>query len=263
MAANKKSILEKVVTFILENFFFLGTIVASIYIIVGSQTTSYTEKELLQWIISLLGLIALSLLIERMVKLDRINRKVNQIWTSIEENPHSLDDIILNRESISKLEERLGSARVVSISGGSLGRLTSEYVHVIEQLAASGTNFRFLLVTPNSVASKMLAEHVVYEIESLDAYEQGITTSMNILSRIQENFPERIKIRTQDFTPPYSLFWVDKGKNRESIYVETYAYSVPTRERPVFHLRGSEEPKLFQFYTDQFEKAWSRSSDIL
>ena len=125
-----KNIKEKVVAvmvFIAEYITIFATILASTYIVISSQFGSYDNDTLLLWIISLLGLISVSVVSEKFFKLNKIERSTNQIKKILLENGANIDDFIVTRKNLSNFEERLGSAHKILLAGGSLSRLSDEY----------------------------------------------------------------------------------------------------------------------------------------
>jgi hypothetical protein len=168
----------------------------------------------------------------------------------------SLDSLIQNRKSLPPLEERLGGAKMIMISGGSLFRLATEYLGFFEDMAKGGCAFQFVLVDPDSDAAVFVAKQIVYEVENAKAYTANIRMAVANLCSLKRKFPEQVEIRIVNYVPPFSLVVCDPQKKHGSILLELYTLAVPTRERPHFRIRKQAEPHCFKFFWDQFEQLW-------
>src|SRR6266498_4550383 len=142
---------EKVISFLIEHLPLLVTMFFSAYIVSRSQFEAYDTNTLLLWVVSLLGLLATSILVERLSKLRRIENFVEAMHEHLlnQERKPSIDLILSDRKSLPPLESRMQSSREIMISGGSLFRLTSEYIGYFEQKAREGCRMKFLLVKPD------------------------------------------------------------------------------------------------------------------
>ncbi|MBN2130069.1 MAG: hypothetical protein JW741_11260 [Sedimentisphaerales bacterium] len=257
----KKRILLKFLSATLENAFLLGAMGFTVYILLTNQFQGSRTDCLLQWIITLLGLLAVSLLVERLGKLRRMDDRVAQIhehFLSREGKP-SADLIFSNRKLLSPLEDRLDSARHIDVNGGSLFRLTSGYIGYFQQKAADGCRLRFLLVDPDSEAAKILARHVCYEIQNLDEYVGHIRTSLANLLRLKQEYSKLVDIRVYDCVPPFGLLISDPRKPCGQVQAEIYSFAVPIRERPEFTLTAAHDPRYFDFFVKQYEAAWGKA----
>jgi hypothetical protein len=168
--------------------------------------------------------------------------------------------IFSDRKALPPLETRLQSAKEISIIGGSLFRLASEYLGYFEEKAQNGCAFKFLLLEPESEAARLVAEYVVYELGDNNTYNNQIKTSLFNLQRLKQRYSDLIEIRTYKFVPPLSLLIVDPKKEHGSIQVELYTHAVPTRDRAEFTLQASHEPYWYNFFLRQFEQMWNRAN---
>ena len=160
------------------------------------------------------------------------------------------------------LEERLKSAKDIKITGGSLTRLSSEYLGFFEEKAKDGCHFHFLLLDPNCLAAKLIADNVVYEVDNYEAYKSNIKNALGNLTTLKNSFPEKIHIKITDIMPSYSLLICDGDKPTGNMMVELYPFRVPTRQRPHIMLLKNREPDWFGFFNNQFNMIWKNQSNI-
>jgi hypothetical protein len=258
-----KKYIERTILFVLENLLTLMTIVFSFYIVMRSQVTTMSTDSLLFWIISLLGLLATSMLIERCVKLHKIEKHSEATYNYLikMDGKPSFDSVMLDRTTQPSLESRLENVREIYMAGGSLVRLTSEYIGLLEKKAKEGCKMKFLLVGPDKEAVKLLAENVVYESNDSKSYSNQIKNSLSQLSRLQKQFPSKIGIKILEYVPPYSMLITNPNDSSSKIDIELYSYAVPARERVRMILTHLREPRSHRFFINQYERLWSDAID--
>jgi hypothetical protein len=256
MITRKK--IEKIIVIILENLPAVTTIGFSTYIVVRSQALKMTVDELLLWIISLLGLLATAILIEKLGKLRRIEHytELTHDYLIKQGATPSLDAIFLDRKSLSPLEKRLQFSKEVIFTGGSLFRISTEYLGFLEQKAQEGCKLKFLLVEPRSETSRLVAQYIVYEISDPATYDEQIKNSLTNLWKLQQTYEKLVEIRVSQCVPPFGLLITDPTKAHGTIQVEIYALAVPTRNRPEFTLLKDRDPYWHTFFLRQFDKVW-------
>lgn len=243
---------------LIPTFFTVGF---AVYVVLLSQTKSIESTKLLEWIITILGLLSTTILIDRFTRLRRIEKHTEETYNFLKdkEGKPSLDDLLINRKQLPPLEQRLKSVKEVMISGGSLFRLTNEYLGLFEEKAKEGCKFKFLLLNPSSEAAKLVATHIVYEIDSYQTYVNYINTALNNLDGLKKKYPTQVEIKIVDFIPSFSLFITDPTKEDGVARVELYTQAVPTRERPQIVLINTREPHWYNFFLSQFNDMWNSS----
>lgn len=254
--------IEKTLAVILENLPTVTTIGFSTYIVARSQAIKITADELLLWIVSLLGLLATAILVEKLGKLRRIEHytELTHDYLIKKGATPSLDTIFLDRKSLPPLEKRLQFSKEVIFTGGSLFRISTEYLGFLEQKAQEGCKLKFLLVEPRSESSRLVAQYVVYEINDPVAYDEQIKNSLINLRKLQQRYEKLVEIRVSQCVPPFGLLITDPTKAHGTVQVEMYTVAVPTRNRPEFTLLKERDPYWHSFFLSQFDQMWNRST---
>jgi len=260
MKKNKK--FWKTILLITENVPTILTVIIGAYVVIKNQQEPYGVSKLLEWTITILCLIATSMLIERFIRLKNIEKNVVETneFMKLKEGKASLDEIIITRKDLQPLEERLKYTKNVQISGASLFRLTTEYMNLFEDKANEGCVFKFLLLDPNCEATKLVATNIVYEINDIVMNISNINNTINSLKQLQKKYPENIEIKTVDFLPAYSLIITDSHKESGVVRLELYTQLIPTRNRPQLVFYKSREPKWYDFFVNQFDIMWNNAS---
>ena len=244
---------------ILEHITLLATIIASVYIVIRSQIESYSEDALLLWIISLLGMIAVAIVSEKYFKLNKMNKDIENIKMSLNQNMCQLDNTFITRKEQIPLEDRVGNANTIFLSGGSLARLSDEYYACFEEKLENQCNIEVVLVEPFSAGADLLCKNVVYETVDKNIYSQKIEDSLGRFMQLKKKFPELVKIRTTENTPPFGILATNLEKKDAKIHVEIYSYAVPTRERLQFNILKTDK-KMYKFFLDQINTLIKQST---
>lgn len=247
-----KKVLISILSILSEYITLFSTIVASTYILITSQYVEYKIDSLILWIISLLGLIAISIAAEKFFKLRKIENCVEEINNSQKNKTVSIDQLFFSRKNLSPLEERFKNAVNIVITGGSLARLSDEYYGFFEQKLSSGCKLEVVLVDPNSEASKQLCINTVYETTNIDAYRRKIDESINRFKELKQLYPDLVTILLSDQTPPFSMLAKNIGCPDSFVQVELYSYAVPTRERIEFVV-NEDDTNTYQFFCNQIK----------
>jgi len=259
-----KKFFESLFTFLLENLPVLGTIGFSLFLILKSQSLQLTDSQLLVWIISLLGLIATSMLLERLIRLRKIENSMEHIYQYLLNNNSapSFDNIFKRRRSQPSLEERLDSAREIFITGGSLVRITNEYIGYFKDKAKDKCKLKFVIVNPESEAAKLLVNNVVYEVNDYEVYLNQTKNSLRSLLVLSADYPEYVEVKVTNQVPPFGLVIADPNKEYGSMTIEVFGYALPARERGSILIKRNHEPESFSYFKSQFEKIWENSDPI-
>lgn len=257
----KKNLLT-ILNIICEHITLFATIIGSAFILIDSQIREYSVETLLLWIISLLGLIATAIASEKYFKLNRIEKNVKCILKSIDNTNVNLDEFFFTRKELEPLEERMKNANSIFLSGGSLVRLSDEYYAFFEKKLNENCKMEIIMVQPFSKGADLLCKNVVYETEDCNAYSKRIEESLNRFFSLQEDFPQLVKIRLTENTPPFGIVATNLETDSASVKVELYSYAIPTRERMQFSVNKSNE-KIFNFFIKQIETLRLASEEVV
>jgi hypothetical protein len=249
-------IMRKVFGFIIENIFTLGVLGFSIYIILVNRINKYESNTLLIWIISLVGLLSISLFIERITKLNRIESLAKHAFIT-----PSFDLFFKRRRTQPSIEERLDNSGEILISGGSFIRMTNEYLGYFRTKANEKAKLKFMLVNPNSDAADLLATNVIYEFNDIEKYRNQIQNSLDSLKIIRDEYPEQITIKLSNQVPPFGLMITDPKKRTGNMTVEIFGCALPARDRASIYLKKEQEPQAYDYFINQFDSMWNKSSD--
>jgi hypothetical protein len=257
--------LDSRLQWVLENGPVIVTVLGSILIALLASVVSFTTVQLLQAILALLALIGTSLLTDRLMDGRQLKNRLETIDNYMREmleyarnaEAVKLNNLIIERRELKPLEDRFYDATRIYILGGSLFRLANEYKSLFEKLARKGCKLRFLLTDPESDAPLQLSSTVAYEAVNHDAYQSQMEASLTSIMQLAKDYPNICELRLYKFAPSFSIVLVEKNSGESFIQVEIYAFRVPARNRLTLMLDQKKEPKLYEFFSHQFDAIWN------
>lgn len=247
-----KSRMKSVISAIAEYISLIAAVIASAYIVTTSQYKEYSDYTLLLWIISLLGLVAISIASERHFRLRKINKDIIQIKNSIVNKPTDLDGIFYTRKDLDPFEYRFHDAYEITITGGSLARLSDEYFGFFEKKLNEGCHLEVIMVNPNSKSAELLCKNIVYETRDAGIYSVRISESLQRFIELKAMYSQFINIYLTENVPPFGIIAKNLNRKEAEIQIEIYTYAVPTRDRIQF-LINKNNIKTFQFFKSQID----------
>jgi hypothetical protein len=257
-----KNLITKIIPY-LEAIPAVSTIISGVYFAIKAQSGTLSTDQILGGILVVVTLMATSLFIDRLTKLNRIEKEVMDasiLLKSREEKP-SLQNTLSTRKQLGPLETRLENATEIFITGASLFRLSSEYLGLFDKLLDNNCKIKLLLLDPESYSARIVAKNIVYEINDFEVYKSYIISSLNSFSKLKDKYGDRIQIRISEYLPSYSLLGTNCSLPSGKVMVEFYVHKVPTRERPHIEVFRNLDSNWFDFYCGQFSSLWNDSKD--
>lgn len=186
--------------------FFAENITAVLAIICGVwyffSYKQYDTQELLAYIISILVFIAGSMLIERLVNISSIDKRIKNLESKL-----VYEDVFMYCHAKKFWDEAEKHAKKIIVSGGSLYHVIAERSGVFEKLLSNNCEIEVIVVKPYSEAAKLLCNEVVKEVNSTTRFSEHTVECLGLLEQYKKRFPKaKITIRLNDQVPPYGLF---------------------------------------------------------
>lgn len=222
-----------------ENVTTVVAILGGIWIFFTYQ--NYAIKELLNFIISFLALIAATLLIEKLVNLVSIEKRLKEIDNKLDQS-----NIFLNCRTSEFWQDAQNLGKAIFISGGSL-HFMIEKSGEIESLLSKGCTIEAIPVKPYSPASTALYDNVIKEVPSVDSFNNNIVQALTYLYKLKLRYPDKIIVRLNDKMPSIGLFAVYKDKLPINIQVNLFSEKVSYDRRLSIRLTNSPNKHYFAF----------------
>lgn len=231
--------LKKYLRGIAANITTLVTIAGGIWLFFTYQ--KYETAELLNYIITGIGLIAGTLLIEKLGKLRRIEEKVDKVAHELEQSK-----VFLNCRTSEFWHDAVKMGKAIFISGGSL-HFIIEKSGEIETLLARGCVIEAVPVRPCSSASEDLFNSVIKEIGTLESFNSNIIQALDFLLNLSKAYPNQIIVRLNDQKPSLGLFAIYQNESPINIQANIFSEKVPYDRRLSIRLTDASGSNAFAF----------------
>lgn len=247
---------KKMITILTENITTIVTIVGGIWLFFTHQ--KYTTNELLAYIVSMLTLIASSLLIEKLVRLSSIEKKVEEIKTRL-----AFSDRLLFGHELNLWKDAIGSANSLFISGGSLHFLLGGKSGNFEELLKCGCRIEIVPVRPFTEASKNLYNNVVREVPTVEEFDRNIVQTLRFLIKYKKMYPKQVIIRLEDQIPALGIVAIYRNFQPTNLQITLLSGKVPYDKRLIIRVDDSpaKDRYVFEYFNEQIESLRERLSE--
>lgn len=196
---------------------------------------------MLNFIISFLVLIAATLLVEKLINLSSIERKLKYLESNLDQS-----SVFLNCRTSEFWEDAKNVAKAIFISGGSL-HFIIEKSGEIESLLSKGCIIEAVPVKPYSTASASLYDNVIKEIPSSNSFDNNIIQTLSYLYNLKIKYPDQIIVRLNNEMPSLGLFAIYKDKLPINIQINLFSEKVSYDQRLSIRLTNSPNENYFAF----------------
>ena len=160
--------------------------------------------------------------------------------------------------SIQKKE--LENAQRVYFWGLTFERMIPNLQKIILQRLQAGAEIKFILLEPNSAASRMASmRHPLEKNENL--LNSILIGSLDILAGIEKQVlsPAKLQVRTVDYFPAWTIMLVDPHKSTGKLFLSLVSFNDPNEVRPSMEFTVEKNNDWILYFHDQFEKMWNAS----
>lgn len=218
-----------------------------ISVLFGKLLLSTTEGV----VITMLGLLAVNALTERLSFLEKIEAKLAFLPGK---------NLLNSRSELPSLDEAARAAteiRILSVSGITL---IPSNLSFFKKRLSEGCVIKFILLNPESDSLPGWRRIIGGKFNA----SQDIHTSLEYLAMLGKNLDGKsdVEVRLSPTLMPFSLLLFDPDKSTGWAIVEYYGYRVAF-DRPHVVLRFNEDREWFTNYKQQFDELWNRSTKIM
>jgi uncharacterized FlaG/YvyC family protein len=227
----------------------VGVIVAILLSITGRLIISIPEGLIL----SLLALLSIDALLERMTILERIQKNLDELGSS---RPQLRWDSDLYEET--PFEKYLQGVEELFVSGGSLISLFTVQREVIARWLkqTSDAKLKLILVDPDALRAGKVTVESLHIDQNKETYARDIDKSLIIIKNLQEGFPQKIEFRLTDQIPSLTVMIINKSEAMIALNL----YTAYAGQRPAFEVSRIKHPIWFKlFYERYYVNLWEKS----
>lgn len=213
--------------------------------------------------ISILILVAISSLRDRLYRFRRIQEIVEETRQAILENTiihvTRADEFFGGRDA--SYADLLSTASSIAISGITLSGTVQTYRATFRERLEAGAWIRLLIIDPTS---EDVLKQIVLRSWSNVATPDYYKGSLGFISELVENIGNTpraagsLEIGYLPFAPSFGVTLVDPEEKDGAGFVEIYHHL--TDKSPGFGISAGKDARTFQLYREQFELMWKASS---
>lgn len=257
------SIRFKLFWWILTNGPHIITVLFAGYILMLVNAGTIDDHNLLVWILTIIGLLATSELISRLLTLNKLEANTKKIADRLnileESGVISVSKVFENGAHQLPIHEKIRKANNVSVNGTTLIQVSTQYRGEYEDKLRSGCNLRFLLLEPNSESVKLVGNRNYEAKESPQTLELYLNESIDNLSTL-DNLPDKrgsCEVRVLDYVPSFGLVMVETNDGEDVIFVQMFPYKSAHGNRPWFQINSITDSMWYNYFKSQYEKMWN------
>ena len=246
--------------FLLDNVTVLATVAYASYVIYRRQilSASVTTDDLITAVMAVLGLLAISELIERYRKLASIDKSNKHIVSLLEGQLTDRPSAIAFFEKLPALDAYIQAANTIDMCGFTLTSAINKQFSNIRERIREGASIRLLIADPDSPALQMASlrseqpDGGVYFRKRLEATFQDIEYLQQSWAehQTQSTNPAKkgsLSVRLLPYAPSFGVLVFDRTQPYGKIIVELYAHKT-FRESATFSLTSQRDGNWHEYF---------------
>lgn len=258
--------LQIIVDFIVDNISILATLFAAAYVIFRQSTaaTKFSTDDLIASVLAVLGLLALSELIERYRRLNSIDQTTQKVWALLQGRLSDRPSALSFFRKLPEFDIYVQGASQIDWCGVTLTSAINRQLSNLREQLKQGTTIRILVIDPASNALDM-AEARSEEPNS-DYYRAKLDTTFQdlfFLKQFCEKHTDSVKghleVRILAYSPSFAIYSFDGRRASGKAIIEIYSHVTGWGETPVFELVPGRDGRWYEYFVEQFEAMWSRA----
>jgi hypothetical protein len=246
--------------FAVENGPALLTVLFAASILLLSKRQVIQDRELLLWLLGIVGLLATSELVERLRRLKRIDSNSIRALELLESLATPDVEIVLTDRRTMNTSSRAARATQILSCGYSIANFVRGNESFLADRLKAGCAFKFLLLDPNADATGLIDALLTPKPGELI---NDIHNTIARLSRMDAAVPGpnrgRIEIHLLKTIPSFSLLIVDPSTREGWVQVEIYPsfHDMPLDTGRPHLVLANPSGRWYRYFIEQFDHLWS------
>jgi hypothetical protein len=266
------------VEFLIDNFTLLATLIFASYVIYQQElsNTKLSTEDLLTAILAVLSLLAISEIVERYRKLNRIEENSKNIFTLLKNKILERPSAMVFFQKPESLEEDIHSyitsANNIDLCGLTLTNAVNKNLSILRERLKQGAKVRILIADPKSLAPKMST--LRSEDPTDFSYFKGrLDTALRDIDFLYRDWMEwktqnpRISkkgdfaVRLLCYAPSFGIRCFDGNEKDGNIIVDIHPHKSGFSSPPTFSLTYKRDEKWYEYFQSQFEQMWADAKE--
>jgi len=260
--------LQSLAEFLIDNITVLLTIGFAGYIIYRREVAqiAVTTDQLLTAILGVLGLLAISEIVERYSKLTSIERSVKRALSFLESRLAEHPSAIAFFQKPPGLDSYVQSANQIDMCGVSLTTTLNKQFSNLRERLKEGAKIRLLVIDPDSLAVQMSAQRSEAP-DDVDYYRTRLEATFRDIEYLHKSWTEyqsqgspskggSVAVRLLSYAPSFGIISFDANRTNGIVFVEVYPHSYGYKSPPTFELTPQRDGIWYDYFVGQFDEMW-------
>ncbi len=269
--------LARVWTFIKRNIDNVLTILVSIGVIILSLLQKVDQQLLSTAILSIMFLIAISLLINREINI-HLQETTEKVLDKTR-NPPIEEVLKPYNDWIDDIETSIDHAEEVWILSRTCIMIWAKYQPQFSRLLKRKGSLRLMLVDPSDGALRMIADSAKVEFarklpgqllkenprigsDQLSLLKAQVECFIQNIHAYVRNGNKRIEACLINYLPSHTLIIINGKSENGLMFVELGTFYSSSQGRPAFILHKSHDRQLFDMYYEEYKAMWDSGKTI-
>lgn len=263
----RPSWLQKTIDFVIDNVSVLATLGTAAYIIFRQSisATKLSTDDLTTAVLGVVGLLALSELIERYRRLNKIEKTTTQVWDLLRNRLTDRPSALAFFRKLPDFDTYVQGANQIDLCGVALTSTINRQLSNLREQLAQGAKIRVIVVDPIPSSLEMAEARSEepgsnYYRAKLDMTFQDLTYLHQVQTKLEQLAKGSFEVRLISFVPSFAIYSFDARRSTARLLVELYPHVTGWGETPVFDVMPGRDGKWYEYFVEQFEHMWQRAN---
>jgi hypothetical protein len=216
--------------------------------------------------LAVLGLLAISEVVERYRRLSQIEKSCNRSLALLESRFTDRASAMAFFQKPPTLDNYISGAHQIDLCGVTLTSTINKQFSNIREALRAGANIRILIVDPDSLGLQMSAARSE-EPDDVDYFRRKLSATIRDLEYLQKSWlgykadqklrPGNFAVRLITFAPSFGIISFDATRHNGTVFIEVYSHRIGYDTPPTFDLTFHRDGEWYKYFNEQFEQMWA------
>ena len=267
MNNSRRRLLYEIVDVVVDNAALILTIGFPGFVIYRHDIAKedVSVEQLLTAILWVIGLLAISEIVERYRKLNSIQRSVDRSVSFLESRLADRPSAMAFFQKHPELSSFIQRANRIDMCGVTLTSTLGKSYGNLRAKLEEGATIRVMLIDIESVALEMSAQRSTNP-KDLDYYRMHVDSSLRELAYLYKGEQDNralkkenvgnIIVKLLSYAPSFGMINIDPNQRDGVVFVELYPHKFGYETPPTFDLTQERDQDWYSYFVRQFEQMW-------
>ena len=268
MNNSRRRLLYEIVDVVVDNAALILTIGFAGFVIYRHDIAKedVSVEQLLTAILWVIGLFAISEIVERYRKLNAIQKSVDRSVSFLESRLADRPSAIAFFQKQPEISRFIQRANQIDLCGVTLTTTLGKSYGNLRSRLGEGAKIRVMLIDVESTALEMSAQRSSNP-KDLDYYRTHIDSSLRELAYLYKSLQENrtskksnigsITVKLLSYAPSFGMINIDPDQRDGVVFVEIYPHKLGYETPPTFDLTQERDQDWYNYFVRQFDQMWN------